>query len=37
MANIIPNFVHVLKDGKIVKTSDASLINEIEENGYTNL
>lgn len=29
-----PDFVHVLVDGKIVKTGDASLAKEIEENGY---
>ena len=27
--------VHILIDGKIVKTGDASLIQEIEKNGYT--
>lgn len=29
-----PDFVHVLIDGKIVKTGDKSLIQEIEANGY---
>ncbi len=29
-----PDFVHVLIDGKIVKNGDASLIGEIEANGY---
>ncbi len=29
-----PDYVHVLVDGRIVKTSDASLAKEIEENGY---
>lgn len=29
-----PDFVHVLVDGKIVKTSDASLAKDIELNGY---
>ena len=29
-----PDFVHVLVDGKIVKTGDANLAKEIEENGY---
>ena len=29
-----PDYVHVLVDGKIVKTGDASLAKEIEENGY---
>lgn len=33
---IHPDFVHVLIDGKIVKTSDESLISYIEENGYKN-
>lgn len=29
-----PDFVHILIDGRIVKTGDASLIKEIEANGY---
>lgn len=31
---IKPDFVHVLIDGKIVKTSDETLVKEIEEKGY---
>lgn len=31
---IKPDFVHVLADGRIVKTGDASLALEIEERGY---
>lgn len=31
---IKPDFVHVLADGKIVKTGDASLALELEEQGY---
>ena len=31
---IIPDFVHVLMDGKIVKSGDASLALELEEKGY---
>ncbi|MEO0059427.1 MAG: Fe-S cluster assembly ATPase SufC [Bacteroidota bacterium] len=31
---IIPDFVHVLMDGKIVKSGDASLAHELEEKGY---
>ena len=27
--------VHVLVDGKVVKTGDSSLAREIEENGYS--
>lgn len=32
---ITPHFVHVLVDGKIVKTADASLALKLEEEGYT--
>ncbi|MBC7847454.1 MAG: Fe-S cluster assembly ATPase SufC [Flavobacterium sp.] len=31
---IIPDFVHVLYNGKIVKSGDASLAHELEEKGY---
>jgi Fe-S cluster assembly ATP-binding protein len=31
---IVPDFVHVLMDGKIVKTGDSSLALELEEKGY---
>jgi Fe-S cluster assembly ATP-binding protein len=31
---ILPDFVHVLFDGKIVKTGDKSLAMELEEKGY---
>ncbi|WP_417427977.1 Fe-S cluster assembly ATPase SufC [Halpernia sp.] len=31
---IKPNFVHVLADGKIIKTGDAGLALELEERGY---
>jgi Fe-S cluster assembly ATP-binding protein len=31
---IVPNFVHVMKDGQIVKTGDKSLALELEERGY---
>ncbi len=34
---IIPDFVHVLADGKIVKTGDKSLALELEEKGYEGL
>lgn len=34
LENIKPDFVHVLIDGKIVKTGDATLADEIEANGY---
>ena len=29
-----PDFVHVLSKGKIVKTGDKTLANELEEKGY---
>jgi Fe-S cluster assembly ATP-binding protein len=31
---IVPNFVHVLYDGKIVKTGDKDLALKLEEKGY---
>ena len=34
LQNLQPDFVHILIDGRIVKTGDASLIKEIEKNGY---
>ncbi|MFT6557622.1 MAG: Fe-S cluster assembly ATP-binding protein [Sneathiella sp.] len=34
---IIPDFVHVLADGKIVKSGDKSLALELEEKGYTEI
>ena len=32
--NLKPDFVHILVNGQIVKTGDAKLAKEIEENGY---
>ncbi len=34
LEHIVPDFVHVLHDGKIVKTGDASLALELEDRGY---
>lgn len=31
---IRPNFIHVMKDGQIIKTGDATLANLLEEKGY---
>ena len=31
---IVPDFVHVLADGRIVKTGDKTLALELEEKGY---
>ena len=35
--HIIPDFVHVLHDGRIIKTGDISIAKEIEANGYKNI
>jgi Fe-S cluster assembly ATP-binding protein len=32
-----PDYVHVLKNGKIVKTAGPELVAELEEKGYTTL
>ena len=34
LENLKVDYVHILVNGKIVKTGDASLAKEIEENGY---
>ncbi|MBL4603727.1 MAG: Fe-S cluster assembly ATPase SufC [Emcibacteraceae bacterium] len=34
---VVPDFVHVLANGKIVKTGDKSLALELEKNGYAGL
>ncbi|WP_373083979.1 Fe-S cluster assembly ATPase SufC [Sneathiella sp.] len=34
---IVPDFVHVLADGKIVKSGDKTLAYELEEKGYTGM
>ena len=34
---IKPDFIHVLSDGKIVKTGNADLGAELEKTGYSNL
>ena len=31
---IVPDVVHILKDGRIIRTGDRSLVEEIEEYGY---
>lgn len=37
LENIKPDYVHVLVDGKIVKTGDSSLVSEINESGFGEL
>lgn len=34
LANIAPDVVHVIKDGKLVKTGGASLMQKIDKDGY---
>jgi Fe-S cluster assembly ATP-binding protein len=34
---ITPNFVHILKGGKIVKTGGKELVNKLEKEGYTSV
>ena len=34
---IKPDYVHILKNGSIIKSGDSSLVKEIEESGYDNI
>ena len=34
---IVPDFVHVLKDGRIVKSAGRELVAEIEDKGYDSI
>ena len=34
---IVPDFVHILADGRIVKTGDKTLALELEEHGYNGI
>jgi len=34
---IVPDFVHILKDGKIIKSGDRKLALELEKKGYENI
>lgn len=37
LLNLIkPDFVHILEDGKIIKSGDASLAKQINEKGFKN-
>jgi Fe-S cluster assembly ATP-binding protein len=35
--HIIPDFIHVMKDGKIIKSGDKSIAHQIEKDGYKNI
>ncbi|CAI8317949.1 MAG: putative ABC transporter ATP-binding protein [Alphaproteobacteria bacterium UBA4588] len=37
LSHIVPDFVHILSAGKIVKTGDKSLALDVEENGYSDM
>ena len=37
LSHIVPDFVHILAGGRIVKSGDKSLALEVEENGYAGL
>jgi len=37
LKSVRPDFVHVLMEGRIVKSGDASLADEVEKNGYESL
>ena len=34
---VIPDFIHIMQDGKIIKTGNAYLAQQLEQNGYANL
>ena len=34
LENIIPNFIHIMKEGKIIKTGDKTLAKQIEKEGF---
>ena len=33
---VVPDFIHVMKEGRIIKSGDKSIAEQIEENGYKN-
>ena len=34
LENIVPNFIHIMKEGKIIKTGDKTLAKQIEKKGF---
>ncbi len=34
LENIVPNFIHIMKEGKIIKTGDKTLAKQIEKEGF---
>ena len=37
LSHIVPDFVHILADGRIIKSGDKSLALEVENNGYAEI
>ena len=37
LSYIVPDYVHILAGGRIIKSGDKSLALEVEENGYAGL
>jgi len=37
LSHIVPDFVHILSEGKIIKSGDKSLALKVEENGYSTI
>ena len=37
LENIVPNFIHIMKEGKIIKTGDKTLAKQIEKEGFQSL
>ena len=33
---VVPDYIHVMKEGRIIKSGDKSIAEQIEENGYKN-
>ena len=33
---VVPDYIHVMKDGKIIKSGDKSIAHQIEADGYKN-
>lgn len=34
---VVPDFIHIMKDGKIIRTGNAHLAKQLEQDGYSNL
>ena len=36
LEHIVPDFIHVMKNGRIIKSGDKSIAQQIEDDGYKN-